>query len=181
MTATSAPIQTCRTCYRRLPIGHFRRRHRDSEDRHRQCNTCRNAAERDRRRQIRLHDADRFANGVNQARSRVGIESLCTTMIHRFGGIEQFAATWWEAIQDAARRSPGSRVVLNHFKAIAHLHCYAEKQREKSGEPLVDDVDQMTTKEINAELDGLIQQEALRQLETILQDMLYDHAEAAGA
>lgn len=182
MTATTAQIQTCRTCFRRLHVSHFRRRRRDSEDRHRQCNACRNAAERDRRRQIRLHDADRFASGVNRARSRVAIESLCTLMIDRIGGLERFAELWWEAIQEAVRRSPGSRVVLNHFKAIVDLLFYAEKQREKAGEPLADDIDRMTKEEIDIELNDLIHQEALRLLESILQDMLTKQEDtAAGA
>ena len=169
MTATTAPIQTCSTCYRRLPIDHFRRRRRDSEERHRQCNTCRNTAERDCRRLIRLHEVDRFAGEVKRARSQRAIERVCIDMIERFGGVAEFTALWWEAIQAAARRLPGSRLVLNHFKAIVDLHRYAVKEREKAGEPLVGDTDQMTTEELNDEISTLIRQEALGLLMEALQ------------
>lgn len=171
MTTTTHTHQTCRTCYRRLHVTHFRRRRQGCEDRHRQCNKCRNAADRDRRRQIRLHEVDRFAGDIRRARSQRAIERLCTEMIDHFGGLEAFTSQWWQSIQEAMRKSPASRTVLNHFKAILELQTCAEKQRETAGEPAGDDLDQMTTQELKDELNVLIREQATEIVLEALKDL----------
>ena len=46
---------------------------------------------------------------------------ICDAVIGYFGGLEPFASTWLEHLDEACESRPGSREVLRHFSTIAKL------------------------------------------------------------
>jgi hypothetical protein len=63
----------------------------------------------------------RFAAELRQQTSRHRVAALCNAMVVRFGGVDQLAGAWWEAMHAAARQNPGGRVVLNSLAATFRL------------------------------------------------------------
>ena len=60
-------------------------------------------------------------------------------MLIRFGWIDGFSRTWWEAVQAAGRNNPGSRMVLNSILAVLRLVEICDANRRGRDMSLISD------------------------------------------
>lgn len=79
------------------------------------------------------------------------ISELCDSMLAQFGGLEGFAASWKEQIDEAVDKNPGSKTVLDQYYAVAKLIGMSTAYRATAK-----DIAAMTDDEIDAERERLI-------------------------
>ncbi len=121
----------CTACGARQPLARFRRRARNSERRHHQCNPCRNRRTRLNREQKRNKGISEWATRVRRQEGIDGVIALIHLMVDRFHGLEAFAETWRSQI---AAATPGSKQALDGFRTLVHLWKLVHATAEEAGE-----------------------------------------------
>ena len=131
-SSTAARTKFCVDCGQDKPETEFRLRRRDSDKRHSQCRDCYNEYMRQYRASARRKEITEFARTVSSQRVRPNaIPALCDRMFRRFGGVEGLCAEWTDAIKAACAARPGSKMVLDSFRAILRIMELAEAEKEK--------------------------------------------------
>ena len=148
-TASQAQLKLCSHCGEHKPIDQFRRRRKGSEKRHPQCRECFNEYTRQYRAKKRRKRIDKFASEITHAKGdmwKIGV--LCAALMKQFGGPEQFAIEWKEAI-DWAKAEGRVHLVLRHMTAILGLVAANDEAEEMK-------LKHMTDEELRAELARLL-------------------------
>lgn len=143
-TTSAARIQTrrCTRCCLVKHMSEFRRRYAESEVRHTECRQC--ARERARLRRLkqrdrRLHDYSQKVK--DRAHNAASVAALTAEMVRLYGGIDEFALAWKQAIDDAAVRGK-SYLVVRGFDAVVRLaEANSELQKQDRRLELIDDRD----------------------------------------
>ena len=135
MIQSTAPAATrlCTTCWQERPITQFRRRHRGSDARHRQCRFCYNEYMRRYRTGRRRKEIAKFAREVNRNPFRPrAVTALCNLMFRRFGGVEGFVEEWTAAFDAARAARPASRMLLDCYRAFFRLMEVAQQEAKQA-------------------------------------------------
>ncbi len=99
-----------------------RRRSRKTKERHNECRTCFNKYMCELRARRRRKELKKFTAWMTRKeRSARATTAICTALIARFGGVGPLAEEWKAALDAATAENPGSRLVLQNFRAIAQL------------------------------------------------------------
>jgi hypothetical protein len=105
-----AATKTCSICAAERPLAAFRRRRRDSERRHSECNLCRSLADRQRRADKKARAVRAWATEMNQFADSIGVlGQCCHAVIQRVGGVQAFAALFARELE---RESVAGKVRL---------------------------------------------------------------------
>ena len=146
MVRSTFPVGTkvCTDCLQEKPLTAFRRRYRDSDKRHNQCNECFARYMRYLRAVKRGKQIRRFVAEVKTASNRDVLAAMCARMAQRLGGVDALCAGWVAHLHAAAKARPGSKMVLDTFRAIINLMAAAEQQKP---EPI--DVRDLTNDELH--------------------------------
>lgn len=158
----------CNRCWQRKPATHFRRRRRNSDERHNECREC--FAE-----YMRSYRASRrrgeFANFNRRSRDRKRGASfataVCAEMVRRFGGVDKFASAWKAYFDAAVAARPGSRLVFQSIQAVIRLIEISswERNRRSTVRDTRPPVQHMSDEELERELQMLIKQRESVQLD----------------
>ena len=136
----------CETCTKWQVITEFRKRRRSGSARMRQCRTCHNLAERNRRTRLRLqNDRKRvrsFLTELKNEDSNDRVRLLCNEMFKQFGGFQGFVDAWNTYQQRAL--AEGGFAAFRCFAAVFRLLEYCSET-----EP---DMRQLTDEELQREL-----------------------------
>ena len=125
----SFATKVCTDCLQERPLTAFRRRYHDSDERHNQCNECFARYTRYLRAVKRGKQIRRFVAEVKTISNRDVLTALCAHMAQRFGGVSALAAKWAAHIRAASEARPGSKMLLDTFRAIGNLMLVAEQQK----------------------------------------------------
>ena len=149
MIRGTSPVGTkvCTDSLQERPLTAFRRRYRDSDERHNQCRECFAAYMRYFRAVKRGKLIRRFAVEVKSISSRDVLTAMCAEMAQRLGGVRALCAAWVAHLHAAAEARHGSKMVLDTFRAIDNLMSVAEQQ-----EPEQIDVRELTDDELDFSL-----------------------------
>jgi hypothetical protein len=121
MVTSTSTTRLCSKCGQVKPVGEFRRRARDSEHRHHECNTCFALGMRMYRAMKRLRGIESAVAQLQHAKDIALVAAFLQGIFAQFGGMESFCRQWKVAFDEAARRRPGSRFVLNTLRDIGHM------------------------------------------------------------
>ncbi len=125
------PVLLCVVCYERKPLGQFRRRKRDGDRRHYQCQTCANAYMREWRAERRRERLDSALVDLHRYRESPGqIEHLAAVVIAMFHGAAGFAVEYANAF-DAARDAGDHKAVLRYLLGLADFLWVAERAKAR--------------------------------------------------
>ena len=112
LSSAAARTKFCVDCGQDKPETEFRLRRRNSDKRHSQCRYC-------------------YNKYMRQWVRPNAIPALCDRMFRRFGGVDGLCAEWTDAIKAARAARPGSKMVLDSFRAIFRLMELAQAEEEK--------------------------------------------------
>ena len=131
MVRSTFPVGTkvCTDCLQERPLTEFRRRYRDSDKRHNQCRGCFAKYMRYLRAVKRGKLIRKFVAEVKTASNRDVLTAMCVRMAQRLGGVDALCAGWVAHLHAAAEARPGSKMVLDTFRAIVNLMAVAEQQK----------------------------------------------------
>ena len=134
LSSAAARTKFCVDCGQDKPETEFRLRRRNSDKRHSQCRYCYNKYMRQYRANAWRKEIAKFARTVSSRWVRPNaIPALCDRMFRRFGGVDGLCAEWTDAIKAARAARPGSKMVLDSFRAIFCLMELAKAEEEKKG------------------------------------------------
>ena len=125
------PVLLCVVCCERKPLDQFRRRKRDGDRRHYQCQACANAYMREwraARRRARLDSA--LVNFHRYRESPGQLEHLANLVIAGFHGASGFAAEYWNAF-DSAREAGDHKAVARYLLGLADFFWVAERAKAR--------------------------------------------------
>ena len=125
----SFATKVCTDCLRQKPLTAFRRRYRDSDKRHNQCRDCFAKYMRYHRAVKRGKQIRSFVAQAKTISNRDVLTAMCAHMAQRFGGVGALAAKWAAHIRAASESRPGSKMLLDTFRAIANIMLAAEQQK----------------------------------------------------
>ena len=112
--------RVCPGCCRRLSASEFRNRG-GLGSRRPLCGECYRNYYREYRERRRRERLGNFVSAVNRSRRNRATFRLVEGMARAFGGPEGLAQAWFEAIEEARQRRPGSATVMRSFQAILKL------------------------------------------------------------
>jgi hypothetical protein len=133
-------MKRCSICKSELPLESFRRRRRDSDDRHAQCSACKRNAERVRRTEARekSHRKAIYAWATRMHRYRDAaptMERISRLTTARLGGIEKVgamvAAELVQALKDGAH-TDAIRLMLAMFEGLRPADGASPRPRIRS-------------------------------------------------
>ena len=111
-------LKNCNICRRDLPLEHFRRVRKGSEQRDGRCNRCFNAQRQKLRLAKRSQHLRTFLSKVAAAKSEKLAADLAAEAIRQFGGVQALAREIYESIRSCP---PGSRRRITGLQAILRL------------------------------------------------------------
>src|SRR5688572_13627883 len=113
------PVLLCVICCERKPLDQFRRRKRDSDRRHYECQACANAYMREWRAERRRERLNSALVDLHRYRESLGqVEHLAAVVIAMFHGAAGFAAEYANAF-DAARDAGDHKATLRYLLGLA--------------------------------------------------------------
>jgi hypothetical protein len=125
------PVYLCVSCQERKPLDQFRRRKRDSDRRHYQCQACANAYMRDWRAERRRERLNSALVDLHRYRESPGqVEHLAAVVIAMFHGAAGFAAEYASAF-DAARDAGDHKAVARYLLGLADFLWVAEQAQAR--------------------------------------------------
>ncbi|HEY2838160.1 MAG TPA: hypothetical protein VGJ26_03375 [Pirellulales bacterium] len=119
----------CEWCCRYRPIEEFRRYRKDSEQRHSECNECRNRLTKERKEAKLRGDWKKHVQQLDRARSANERQAVLDLMLEAFGGPVGVAALWHSYIKKAADEGHSVAVVkaLTQFVKVK-MKCDADRK-----------------------------------------------------
>ncbi len=119
--------KVCSICKEECALDLFRKRRRDGERRHSECNACRSLADRARRARQKVAAVHRWARDMNQYADSIGVlAQCCRAVFDRVGGVSAFAALYvreLERTSDAGK----ARLVMGLFRAQMAVDGYGRR------------------------------------------------------
>ncbi|HJN12876.1 MAG TPA: hypothetical protein QF564_29640 [Pirellulaceae bacterium] len=139
LTATETETKTCRCCFEAQPVTEFRRKRKNSEDRHGQCRLCFNREMSERRKAMRRRKVCTYVREVQAVkRDRDRVIVLTEELTRGLGGMETIVALFKEVYEEAlaANRSFTAFRVL---KTVLDLSIVADELRREQLTSLSDE------------------------------------------
>ena len=125
------PVYLCVSCLEPKPLDQFRRRKRDSDRRHNQCQACANAYMREWRAERRRERLNSALVDLHRYRESPGqLEYLAAVVIAFFHGAVGFAAEYANAF-DAARDAGDHKAVARYLLGLADFLWVAEQAQAR--------------------------------------------------
>jgi hypothetical protein len=147
----------CTRCFQWHPIDHFRRRRKDSEDRHEQCRTCRREKDAERTAQTKRSKVRTLWRHVNRGTPQQAAKAVYECLHRCYGGVEGLAAEW-KLEYDAAE--VGSRWRLASLAALSNLGVAAamleQQEAKRESEQITTASDYEIADALRAELERLV-------------------------
>ena len=112
--------RVCPGCCRRLSASEFRNRG-GVGSRRSLCGDCYRQYYREYRERRRRERLGKFVSAVNRSRRNRATYRLVEGMARAFGGPEGLAQAWYDSLEAARQRRPGSATVMRSFGAILKL------------------------------------------------------------
>ena len=138
----------CRHCCEEKPLTEFRRRRTGSEDRHAQCNSCRNRKQREQYALQRAKtNGDLVAKAMRKlkgAATYAEVEYFIGSMIEVFGGVQGFAQATWKCFGVAP---PGRK--LEFFMAMQRAIELSQPPEPDVDAMSDDELDEVFTKQVS--------------------------------
>jgi hypothetical protein len=149
--------RVCTRCFQWHPIDQFRRRRKDSEDRHEQCRTCRREKDATRAKRKKRSAHRTLLREINRGTPTQAAKAVYVCLHRCYGGVEGLAAEW--KVQYDASPS-GSRWRLASLAALSNLGVAAatleQQEAKRESEQITTASDDEIADALRAELERLV-------------------------
>jgi hypothetical protein len=131
------------------------------------CRTCRNSGKGKRQRKALQAIITRIANQQITAAARgetldiPRLSTICALRLERVGGVEKLCDEWHEQFELLKERSPGSKLVLDEYRALAKMLHLAGQSIDSAGQGVG-----LSEEEIDRELAGIVSRIVTDQIES---------------
>jgi len=119
------------------------------------CSQCKVERDATQRRAVSLAKTQIMYQMLHRAANRKEISfphvsELCGALVRRFGGVDAVAEQWYQQIQKAIEKSPGSRNVLDAFMGLAKLATWSTENQDTAPMDMADLSDEDLARELAA-------------------------------
>jgi hypothetical protein len=129
----------CTTCFQERPIDEFRRRRKNTEDRHTVCRRCYNAEQRERIKAKRRRRVRKFSSDILAAnRDRKRVLALTREYAKALGGVERMAGLFKEVF-DGARANGRFFTAFRLLNTVLDLAIVVEQLEKERTRQMSDD------------------------------------------